>query len=108
LYRVLLVPALLGSVAAGAATGPRPGDLDDGYGKGPTVPLAYPFEAIAPTPTHDRKLDLEFGLRLRSVSVPRSLLDIWFFDEDDDNWAYIESRPRIRGTALGLEFGLRG
>lgn len=113
LYRVLLAPALLGSVAAEAGTtlpssGTPTGRFDDGYGSGPTVPLNYPFEAIAPTPTHDRKFDLELGIRVRSVSVPRSMLDVWFFDADDDNWAYIESRPRIRGTALGLEFGVSG
>ncbi|MEZ4241347.1 MAG: hypothetical protein R3F59_35365 [Myxococcota bacterium] len=81
---------------------------DDGYGDDPTHPLAYPFEAAAPTPRHDRGYDMTFGLRLRRVSVPKSLLDVWFFDDDDQDWAYIEPRPRIRGTALGLEYGLRG
>jgi hypothetical protein len=96
----MLWPLALPAVAAGLA--------DDGYGDDPTVPLAYPFESSAPTPRHDRGFDLTFGLRLRAVSVPKGLLDIWFFDDDDEDWAYIEPRPRVRGTAMGLEFGLRG
>ncbi|MEQ1506555.1 MAG: hypothetical protein ABMB14_30280 [Myxococcota bacterium] len=103
MYRVLVVPALLGSAVASAGT-----KFDDGYGKDPTVPLSYPFENVAPTPTHDRSYDMTFGIRLRSVSVPKSILDVWFYDADDPDWAYIESRPKLRGTALGLEYGLRG
>jgi hypothetical protein len=90
--------------SAGADAEP---DTGDGYGN-PRTPLAYPFEAAAPTPAHDRSFDMTFGVRLRSVSVPATILDIWFFDEDDPNWAYIEPRPKIRGTAIGLEYGLRG
>ena len=82
-------------------------DPGDGYDADPTTPLTYPFEAAAPTPTYDRAFDMTFGLRLRSVSVPKGILDLWFFDAEDENWAYFESRPKLRGTALGLEYGLR-
>lgn len=86
---------------------PKP-KFDDGYGGNPRTPLTYPFSSIAPIPTHDRKYDMLVGVRVRSVSVPRSILDVWFFDADDPEWAYIEPRPKVRGTALGLEYGLRG
>lgn len=97
------MPAMLLAASSAVAAGLA----DDGYGDDPTVPLAYPFEAAAPTPRHDRPFDLTFGLRLRAVSVPKGLLDVWFFDDDDQDWAYIEPRPRVRGTAFGLELGLR-
>jgi hypothetical protein len=101
LYPVLLVDALVGAASAGTK-------FEDGYGQDPKVPLTYPFENVAPTPDHSRKFDMEVSVRIRSVSVPRSVLDTWFFDQDDPNWAYIEPRPAVRGTAMGLEYGLRG
>lgn len=80
--------------------------FEDGYGGDPREPLAYPFEKVAPTPTHDRKFDLEVGIRFRNVSVPASVMDIWYFDDDDPDWAWIDGRPKIAGTAMGLEFNL--
>lgn len=82
--------------------------LEDGYGQDPTKPLAWSLESVAGTPTHDRSFDMEVGVRVRAVSVPRSVLDIWYFGKDDADWAYIEDRPRISGTAVGLEYVLRG
>lgn len=82
--------------------------FDDGYGQDPRVPLKYPFENVAPTPEHDRKFDMDFSVRVRAVSIPRPILNTWFFDDNDPSWAYIEPRPAVKGTALGLEYGLRG
>lgn len=84
------------------------GTFDDGYGTDPTKPLGYAFEKAAPLPTHDRKFDMEVGIRVRQVSVPRSVLDIWYYDLDDPDWAYIDARPTISGTAMGLEYSVRG
>ncbi|MEQ1569317.1 MAG: hypothetical protein ABMA64_27010 [Myxococcota bacterium] len=106
MYPVLLPAALCGT-AAHAADDDEP-RFADGYGQDPRVPLKYPFEAVAPIPTHDRKVDMEFGIRVRSVSIPRTVLNTWFFDQNDENWAYIEERPAVRGTAMGLEYGVRG
>ncbi len=97
-----VVALWMGSAPAAAAT------FDDGYGDDPTKPLSYPFEKAAPLPDHDRKFDMEMGIRLRQVSVPRSVLDVWYFDQDDPNWAYIAPRPVILGTAVGLEYLLSG
>lgn len=108
MYSVLVGAAVLGGAWADRTALGATGKLDDGYGDNPKTPLEYPFESIAPTPTHDRKFDMLFGVRVRAVSVPRGMLDLWFFDDDDPEWAYIEPRPKIRGTALGLEYGLRG
>jgi hypothetical protein len=94
---------LLSALIAEAGT-----KYQDGYGEDPTVPLTYPFETIAPTPAHNRKFEMEFGLRLRSMSMPKPILDVWFFDQEDEDWAYIEARPKVRGTAMGLEYGVRG
>jgi hypothetical protein len=77
--------------------------FDDGYGTDPTEPFSYAFESIAPLPEGDRGFDIEVGVRLRSVSIPASLLDIWYFDADDPDWAWTDPRPRIRGPAFGLE-----
>ena len=100
-----LACALLLSVA-GPASAATP--FADGYGGDPTQPLGYAFDNIAPPPVHDRKFDMGISFRLRAVSVPKSILDIWYYDQDDPDWAYIEERPRLLGHAVGLEYSLRG
>jgi hypothetical protein len=99
LYPVLLL------AAAGSPAFADP--LPDGYGPDPTKPLSYPLESLAPAPVGQRGYDLEFGVRVRRVVLPNGILDSWFTDQDDKNWAYIEPRPEISGTAVGMEFGLR-
>jgi hypothetical protein len=51
---------------------------------------------------------MEFNFRSRWVTIPKSVLDIWYYDIQDDNWAYIEQRPRVKGYALGVEFVVKG
>ncbi len=93
---------LVGPMGASRAWGAPP--LEDGYGGDPTDPLDYALEGIAPTPTHDRTFDMEVNFRVRSVSVPKSVLDVWYYDADDADWAYFEPRPHLAGTAIGLEY----
>lgn len=99
---VLLAACALPGVAAAGAP------LEDGYGQDPTQPLGYSLESIASTPAHDRQFDMEVSVRVRAVTVPRSVLDVWYFNKDSDDWAYIEDRPKISGHAVGLEYALKG
>lgn len=97
---------MLGSWVAAGALAAEP--FPDGYGGDPRTPLQYPLERVAPTPTHDRKFEMEVGVRVRNVSLPSSLMDIWYFDDDDPDWAWIEGRPKVAGTAMGLEANVVG
>lgn len=55
-------------------------------------------------PKAERAYSLQVGFRGRMVSVPKSILDIWFFDAKDAGWPLSEGRPKINGWSLGLEF----
>jgi hypothetical protein len=49
--------------------------------------------------------EFEMSLRARKLSVPDSILDIWFYNETDDGWiAGNEPRPSIGGVSPGFEF----
>jgi len=98
----MAVAGLLPSVAAA-----RPNAFDDGYGGKPTEPLGFAFDHITPTPKDNRKLTMEVGVRVRSMTIPRSILDTWYRDQDDPEWAYVEGRPKVGGLAMGLEYVLR-
>lgn len=101
-----MYPVLLLDAAVTSAWGAK--ESTDGYGSDPTRPLQYPFESVAPHPVGGRKFDLELGVRARYVTLPTSILNSWFANEGDDGWAYVEPRPKIRGTAVGAEVTLRG
>jgi hypothetical protein len=63
----------------------------------------------APPAAAQRNYKMEVGFRGRMVSVPSSILDIWYFDSDAPEWALPgEDRPRIRGYAAGVEFVVKG
>ena len=51
---------------------------------------------------------MEIGFRGRYVTVPDSILDIWYFNENDPGWADDAPRPDIRGYGLGLEYVVKG
>jgi hypothetical protein len=52
-----------------------------------------------------RRMDFEFGFRVRRMTVPRGLLDIWYHDADDPRWPIPgEDRPFINGWSYGVEF----
>lgn len=71
------------------------------------TPREYRFDGVAPRVRDRRAFAMEFNFRSRMVSIPKTLLDIWYFDIEDPNWAYIERRPRIVGYALGVEWVLK-
>ena len=82
--------------------------VDDGYGPDPTEPLGYSMARAARAPDHERSSRREISLRLRALSVPRGILDRWYTDESDPDWAWAEERPDLSGTAIGLEYVVRG
>jgi hypothetical protein len=53
----------------------------------------------------ERKYQMEIGLRLRRMTVPRGIMDLWYSDEDTPGWPLPgEERPFINGWAYGLEY----
>ena len=48
---------------------------------------------------------MELGFRGRHMSVPNSLLDIWYFSERDEGLD--EPRPKVQAYGLGLEFVIK-
>jgi hypothetical protein len=108
-YRAVLAAASLALLAGSTVAVAAPADrLQDGYGGPPTQPLGFAFDHITPTPKGHRKLEMEVNVRVRAMSVPRSILDTWYRDEDDPEWAYVEGRPKIAGTTAGLEYVVKG
>lgn len=118
MYRVvaLAISLSIASLSAGSACAQSVDDLPDSPGEvattapkiEPTVPQrGYRFDGVAPKTRDRRAFAMEFGFRSRAVSIPKSVMDIWFFDIEDPNWAYIERRPRIVGYALGFEWILK-
>ncbi len=75
----------------------------------PTMQLAQSDDDANPYGTASgRKFDMEVNFRGRYVFVPRSILDIWYYNEGDAGWAdATRSAPRINGYALGLEFVIK-
>jgi hypothetical protein len=53
-----------------------------------------------------RQMRYETNFRARYLAVPSSILDIWFFDNDDDG-ANPFARPSVRGYAVGGEFVMK-
>ena len=87
------------------------GELPDGVEDPGTAPTQervaipeYKFDGVAPKPRDHRSFSMELNFRSRWVTVPKSVMDIWYFDIQDENWAYIEPRPQLSGYALGLEY----
>lgn len=74
-----------------------------------TAPQDAPAEGATDGPARverkERDFDMEISFRGRSMSVPDSLLDIWYFDSDDAGWPVPgEDRPKIGAYAVGLEW----
>ena len=53
-----------------------------------------------------RPFTQEVNLRGGWANVPASLLDIWYFDAEDNNGTHME-RPRAHAYAIGLEYVIR-
>ena len=56
----------------------------------------------AATPAKKRKFLMEVGFRGRYMDVPDSILDIWYFNNQDDD--ALPDRPHISAYSLGIEF----
>jgi hypothetical protein len=50
-----------------------------------------------------REVRFETNFRARYLSVPNSILDIWFFDNDDDG-SNPFARPKVKAYVVGAEF----
>ncbi len=59
-------------------------------------------ESGAPTVQRKRDWLMEVNFRGRFLGIPDSLLDIWYFDEDDGG--YEGKRPKVRAWGVGLEY----
>lgn len=55
---------------------------------------------------YTRKTPMEVNLRGRYMTIPDSVLDIWYFNEDDPG-ANPFPRPHARGYAVGVEYVLK-
>lgn len=59
-----------------------------------------------PGATTRRTAKMETNFRYRYLTVPDSVIDIWYFDEDDPG-ANPYKRPSLRAYAVGLEYVLK-
>jgi hypothetical protein len=71
-----------------------------------SVPGEAPARAPVAFGEPKRKMDMEANFRFRSMSIPSSILDIWFFDSDDPG-ANPFDRPQVRTYAFGVEYVLK-
>lgn len=86
MYRIALASVVLVPTVAGAQAMPE-------------APAAPAAEA--------RAFDMAAGVRVRSVSIPRSILSSRFSQATDDGWPLPdEDRPNVKGLAYGVEFAL--
>jgi hypothetical protein len=67
-----------------------------------TPPPAATATDTEPAPVKKRKFLMEVGFRGRYMDVPDSILDIWYFNNQDDDT--IPDRPHISAYSLGIEF----
>jgi hypothetical protein len=74
-----------------------------------TAATTTPPETSTTPPPAEKKIHNEISFRGRMLGLPRSILDIWYFNADDEGWALPgEDRPKITGYALGLEYCVKG
>jgi hypothetical protein len=116
MYRITQVAALALLLPASVAWSAVPG-LDAAFQPNrapvhqatPEVPEPAPAPASAPPEQPARKMTFEVGFRGRMLSVPNTVMDIWYFNEKEPGWALPgEARPRIRGYSGGIEFVVKG
>jgi hypothetical protein len=81
------------------------------------LPAVAAADETAPDPgAEERPVHYEINFRGRLLSVPKTVLDIWFTDGNDPGWALPQgagpingrdvpaTRPKIKAYSLGLEF----
>ncbi len=75
-----------------------------------TPPAAPPpaTPTPSPAPVAERPFHHEFSFRGRGMTLPSSILDIWYFNEDDAGWIDGLERPKTGGYALGFEYCIKG
>jgi hypothetical protein len=97
-----LAPLLVALSGPAAAQQPAPPPAPPGPSTG------APVSDLAPVPFGQpkRKMQMEVNLRSRYMSIPSSILDIWYFDADDPG-ANPFPRPRARMYAFGVEYVLK-
>ncbi|MBN1334433.1 MAG: hypothetical protein JXB39_00575 [Deltaproteobacteria bacterium] len=99
----VLLPALI-PLSSASSWNPPTYDFAAGPARLEAVDLD---EATAETPERTRDYLMEVNFRGRWLSVPDSILDIWFSNEDSDvaltNWP----RPQVRAWSAGLEYVIR-
>ena len=67
-------------------------------------PAPAPIDAATKVePDFKRAYAMEANLRLRYLSVPNSVMDLWFFDSDDAGANPLD-RPKVRAYAVGAEW----
>ncbi|MEC7949463.1 MAG: hypothetical protein VX265_17985 [Myxococcota bacterium] len=69
-------------------------------------PLPAAPTASAATVQRDRPMPMEVNFRGRYMAAPDPIIDIWFFDSDDEG-ANPFDRPNVRMYALGVEYVLK-
>ena len=67
---------------------------------------AAPAASAQQTTKTDRAMLMEANFRYRYLSVPDSIMDVWFFDSDDQG-ANGFDRPQVRMYAVGVEYVLK-
>lgn len=75
-----------------------------------TAPVPATPTPVTPAPVEERPYHHEFSFRGRMMTVPDSILDIWYFAEDEDGWPLggDAKRPQARGYGLGIEYCIKG
>lgn len=93
----LLLPALLATARAQDPAGQT----------GTAIPAAQPGDLVGVNQkTWSRKTPMELNMRGRWMTIPSSVLDIWYFNENDQG-ANPLPRPKAHGYAVGVEYVLK-
>ncbi|MCB9743022.1 MAG: hypothetical protein H6741_02775 [Alphaproteobacteria bacterium] len=72
-----------------------------------TTPTEAPSGLSSPTePEKARDYLMEVNLRGRYLALPDSILDIWYYNGDDDGGNHLP-RPKARGYSAGIEYVVR-
>ncbi len=57
----------------------------------------------------EREFDMEMSVRFRRMTLPDSIMDIWYYNADADGWIDGNNdRPSVQGFAPGFEFVVKG
>lgn len=71
-------------------------------------PTPVPADPVMAPGVVERPYHHEFSFRGRGMTLPASILDIWYFNESDEGWIDDADRPKTGGYALGFEYCIKG